>query len=139
MSVLQGSGAFFGLKIQDAASREQFVALQQEVQSLIKLRNTPNVVQIKDHAVCESTLNIVILLELGVCDLEGFFKQGARPALNTEEILSIWTGVVGAVDAAHAAGILHRDLKPSNFLLVPKTRRGERVLATTPTKREDFV
>ena len=58
-------------------------------------------------------------------NLEGHVRT--RGALSAEETLGILDGITGAVDEAHAHGIIHRDIKPSNIIfaqvrkdLVPK-------------------
>jgi serine/threonine-protein kinase len=47
-------------------------------------------------------------------------RAGAIPSA---EACSLFLGLLGGLDAAHAAGIVHRDLKPANLFLVPRPRR----------------
>ena len=47
-------------------------------------------------------------------DLEGLVREQALPVGRAVELLR---DVAGAVEHAHAAGVLHRDLKPSNILI----------------------
>ena len=81
-------------------------------------------------------LRLVILMELGACDLHSFLQS---TKLQVPEVCQIWRSLVRAVDAAHGQGIIHRDVKPHNFVLVPVTPGGDRVLATTAIPKENFV
>jgi hypothetical protein len=59
-------------------------------------------------------------------DGEDLALRMARGRLPVEECVSLLTTVCGAVEAAHARGIVHRDIKPSNILL---TKEGKPKLA----------
>ena len=67
-------------------------------------------------------------------------RQGRIPE---PEVVGILGQLVGALVAAHDAGVLHRDLKPGNILLEPLPSGGQRAvvmdfgLAWTPTRMED--
>ena len=142
---LFSSGAFFALKIQAAKTKKQLTDFAREVESFRLLRGSVGAVQIRDHSLMWDSLHLVILMELGACDLLRFFKSAARPrgdgeknALSVGKVSRIWTALLRAVDAAHCQDIIHRDLKPQNFLLVPVEPFADRILATTSTPVSKF-
>ncbi len=59
-------------------------------------------------------------------DGEDLAQRMARGRLSVDEVIPLLVIVCGAVEAAHAQGIIHRDIKPSNILL---TREGRPRLA----------
>jgi serine/threonine protein kinase/dipeptidyl aminopeptidase/acylaminoacyl peptidase len=74
--------------------------------------------------------NIVTIYEIGEADgrpyiateyIEGLTlrRKMARERLPIEQLLGIAMQVVGALSAAHSAGIVHRDIKPENIMIRP--------------------
>ncbi len=49
---------------------------------------------------------------------------GRQKRLDLSQLVSIGSGTLAALEAAHAAGFVHRDIKPANVFLV-KSKRGE--------------
>src|ERR1700730_12281129 len=73
--------------------------------------------------------NIITIHEIGEADGAPFIatefidgqtlKQRQRAKMELPEILDVAIQVAGALQAAHAAGIIHRDIKPENIMLRP--------------------
>jgi serine/threonine-protein kinase len=108
------------------ASREGFVErFQREAQVVAALRH-PNIVQVFDLDTHAAVYYMVMEFIDGPTlseRLEGLRAQGRqfplRPALN------IITTLCGALEYAHAHGMIHRDLKPGNVMF---TSQGQPVL-----------
>ena len=136
-SRLVGAGVFFALKVQVAKNKKQLEDFAREVDNFRKLKGCGSIVQIMDHAVLWETLHLMILMELGACDLSKFLSKYKNREVGV--VARIWSALVRAVAAAHEQDIIHRDLKPQNFLLVPvPSPFADRILATTSTPSENF-
>jgi serine/threonine protein kinase len=89
---------------------------RQEARLIANLRH-PNIVQVYDFGQHDSLTYMVQELLAGptlgawISDLAA---RSMRPA--PDEINAIIAQLAGALDAAHAAGIIHRDVKPGNAL-----------------------
>ena len=55
--------------------------------------------------------------ERGVHDGDGASAKRLRP-LSPWQVLDIWTQLINALDAIHAAGVIHFDIKPKNILVI---------------------
>jgi Protein kinase domain len=76
----------------------------------------PNVIPIYDAGEVDGLLYIAMRYVEGF-DLAALLRREGR--LDLARTLAIMTQVAGALDAAHARGLVHRDVKPSNILLAP--------------------
>ena len=76
----------------------------------------PNVIPIYDAGEVDGLLYIAMRYVEG-SDLSTLLRREGR--LDLARTLAIMTQVAGALDAAHARGLVHRDVKPSNILLAP--------------------
>ncbi|MFE1323385.1 serine/threonine-protein kinase [Streptomyces sp. NPDC058741] len=89
-----------------------FERMRREARAAARLDH-PAVVDVHDVAVVEGRPWIVMELVQGR-SLGDVLQEGT---LSAREAARIGLEVLGALEAAHAAGILHRDVKPDNVLL----------------------
>ncbi|MFD5267116.1 serine/threonine-protein kinase [Streptomyces sp. NPDC058335] len=98
-----------------------FERMRREARAAARLDH-PSVVNVHDVAVVDGQPWIVMELVNG-WSLGAALEEGT---LGVREAARIGLEVLGALEAAHAAGILHRDVKPDNVLL----GRHDRVVLT---------
>src|SRR5918994_1818201 len=91
----------------------QKARILREARSAARLSH-PNAVTMFD--VIEEEGHSYIVMEL--VDAEPLSEMIARRGpLPAEEVARIGLGILGALEAAHASGIVHRDVKPSNVMV----------------------
>lgn len=84
----------------------------------------PNVVTIHDVGVTSDGRPFLVMELLRGRTLRGALSTGPLPP---EQTLPVLEGICGALEAAHAQGLVHRDLKPENVFLVEAAAEGTRV------------
>lgn len=105
----------------DRERSKVFERMRREARAAARLDH-PAVVNVHDVAVVEGRPWIVMELVQGR-SLGAVLQEGT---LGVREAARVGLEVLGALEAAHAAGILHRDVKPDNVLL----GRHDRVVLT---------
>ncbi len=117
---IDGSGRNVALKVlrEDVAAidpvyKERF---RREGTMLAALEH-PHVIPI--HAMGEIDGQLYIATQLTESTLKAAILAGPIPVATAMAILA---AVAGALDAAHAAGVIHRDIKPANVLMDPGPR-----------------
>jgi hypothetical protein len=83
-----------------------------EAQLLARLRH-PNILAVHDAGETEGLSYYV----MDLVDGETLAMRLTRGPLHGPQVLSLARDLLGALDAAHRAGIVHRDVKPANIFL----------------------
>ena len=95
--------------LQEPASVARF---EREAQIVARLDH-PHIVPIYDFAEHDGQPYLV-MKHIDGLTLKALLSQGP---LSLESIVGLMTQIAGALDYAHAQGVLHRDIKPSNILI----------------------
>ncbi len=95
-----------------AVTRGETEWIRREAEAVARL-NHPAIVTLFDSGSCEHGAFLVFELLQG----EPLDARIARGPIEPREALRITSAVAGALEHAHAAGVLHRDLKPANVFL----------------------
>jgi serine/threonine protein kinase len=77
--------------------------------------NHPNICQVYEIGEDDGQLFIAMELLTG----EPLAERFARGPLPVAEAVTLGQGILGALGALHASGVVHRDLKPSNVFVTP--------------------
>jgi serine/threonine-protein kinase len=94
----------------DAGFRERF----QRESRMAAAIDHPNVIPVYEAGEEDGRLYLVMRWVAGT-DLHRLLRESGR--LDPQRAAAIVCQVAGALDAAHAAGLVHRDVKPANVLL----------------------
>jgi len=76
--------------------------------------NHPNIVGIYDYG-NEQSLAYIVMEYVQGKELKAYFDAGHR--FTIEQVLRIMGQLLGALELAHANGVVHRDIKPANIFL----------------------
>jgi serine/threonine protein kinase len=102
-------------KILDARDRSDFEA---EADAMARLSNHPSIVSIHTAGVSVDGRPYLVM---EYCP-ESMRDRAKQAPLPLHDVLDAGVRLAGALDMAHAAGIMHRDIKPSNVLLTAAGR-----------------
>ena len=81
--------------------------------------NDPGVVTVYDVVAEQAATFIVMELVVAPTLADVIGREGSLP---NERVAALGLQVLGALESAHAAGIVHRDVKPSNIMVLPDDR-----------------
>ena len=88
-----------------------------EAKALVKFRNIPEVVDIRDFFAGNNTAYIVMEYVQGMNLAEYVRRNGGK--LSAAETFRILRPVMDALATVHKAGLVHRDISPDNIMLHP--------------------
>lgn len=99
----------------DAATRARF---RGEAQAVAALRH-PNIVQVFDFDLADGVRPYIVMELLEGVPLDHYLQQlhDVQRRLPPETAARLVAALAGALDYAHARGIVHRDVKPANVIL----------------------
>ncbi|GAA1995964.1 serine/threonine-protein kinase [Catenulispora subtropica] len=98
---------------------ERLSRAEREARNTVRLRDQPGIVTVHDVVVEDGVPWIVMQLVTGRSLAEHVREHGPLSVENTAKVAET---LLGALSAAHAAGIVHRDVKPANVLLADDGR-----------------
>jgi serine/threonine-protein kinase len=101
------------LGIEHASAQDALDRFRREARSVARLSH-PNLVQLYDLG---KSLDGRVYLAMDLCEGETLDARLRRGAMGWREAVGIAIEAAGALEAAHAAGLVHRDLKPQNLML----------------------
>jgi putative two-component system response regulator len=93
---------------EDEVYRQRF---QDEARSVARLRH-PNILSVFDFGQENGITYLVLELVGG-----GTLGDRLRDRMDLKDVVALLRPIAGALDHAHAMGVLHRDIKPSNILI----------------------
>ena len=108
------------IKVLPSADPELKARFAQEAKAIAALTH-PNICTLYDVGHQDGTDYLVMECLEG----ETLAARVAKGPIRIDEAVAIATQMLGALDAAHRAGVVHRDLKPANVML---TRSGVKLL-----------
>ncbi|MHB1008367.1 MAG: serine/threonine-protein kinase [Propionibacteriaceae bacterium] len=94
-------------------------AFEDEARAMARLSNHPSIVSVFDAG---QTADGRAYLVMEHCPGAHLGSQVKNRPLNLAKALEVAIQVAGAVETAHAAGIVHRDIKPANILFTEFNR-----------------
>lgn len=133
-------------------SEKAKIRFEREIE-LIAQMNHPNIVTVHDSGITPDGRYYIVMELIDGVPLDKFISVGIDASTQTgrrrsEFILKLFAKIAGAVQHAHARGVIHRDLKPGNILVDSAgephvldfglARRGEWSPETSPTLVDEF-
>ncbi|MEY9929581.1 serine/threonine protein kinase [Catenulispora sp. GP43] len=105
--------------LSDSERAERLERAQREARNAARMRNHPHIVSVHDMVSDKGMPWIIMDLIPSQNLMQAVEQYGPLPR---EQVAKIGLGVLDALTASHAAGILHRDVKPANVLLTTDGR-----------------
>jgi len=114
---LSGRGAY---NERDEEGDALFDSYSNEIALLLRLRDSPHIIQLVDYQLSRKEQFVSMLLEAGEADLARVLAQchSQKQLLDPLFTRLVWKDMLLAVDHIHKCRIVHGDLKPANFVFV---------------------
>ena len=102
--------------LDEATAKHYTMRFKKEVRAVAKV-NHPNIVQVYDFGT-EGELAYIVMEYIQGRELKDALDKKER--FDLRAMFQMMTELLGALDQAHAAGVIHRDIKPANVMLDSK-------------------
>ncbi|HKQ07977.1 MAG TPA: serine/threonine-protein kinase [Blastocatellia bacterium] len=95
----------------DTALSQRF---EQEARAASRIHH-PNAINVMDYGIGEGNTPFIVMEYVNGITLGELIRQ--QGALSLDRASNILRQICGALDAAHAVGVIHRDIKPDNIII----------------------
>jgi serine/threonine-protein kinase len=102
--------------LDEATAKHYTMRFKKEVRAVAKV-NHPNIVQVYDFG-SEGDLAFIVMEYIQGRELKDALDKKER--FDLRAMFQMMAQLLGALDQAHAAGVIHRDIKPANVMLDAK-------------------
>jgi eukaryotic-like serine/threonine-protein kinase len=102
--------------LDEATAKHYTMRFKKEVRAVAKV-NHPNIVQVYDFGT-EGDLAYIVMEYIQGRELKDALDKKER--FDLRAMFQMMAQLLGALDSAHAAGVIHRDIKPANVMLDSK-------------------
>jgi eukaryotic-like serine/threonine-protein kinase len=99
--------------LDEATAKHYTMRFKKEVRAVAKV-NHPNIVQVYDFGT-EGDLAYIVMEYIQGRELKDALDKKER--FDLRAMFQMMAQLLGALDSAHAAGVIHRDIKPANVML----------------------
>jgi len=126
---LEWDGKAYACKVirQTRHSTSSDISLERNAVQAISKGRHPNVVQILDTWIEETSFITTCFIQMELCqgDLAEFLHEryqsdAVRKGLSSWETRDIFRQIMAGLEYIHSQGIMHRDLKPKNGTISPR-------------------
>lgn len=100
---------------EDTRFEENRSRFLREAQTLARLEDVPEVVQIKNYFAANNTAYIIMGYVKGITLKDYLRRRGGR--LSADECFRLLRPMMEAMDRVHALGLVHRDISPDNIMI----------------------
>ena len=109
----------FSFGMQESALDEFISGVIREIDMMMRLKGTPNIVSIEDYKVLRSNDSCTILIRMELLEsLDKYYRRTGKPGWR--DVVRLGTDICTALEFCEKYNIIHRDIKPGNIFYSEK-------------------